>query len=240
MSHTKHRLVQLAATTALLAVLSVGCADGSGSPEPDPNTLAVATPAGPTLSASDHRAISRIALVVRVAVADAREDAQTHRIADATTRLDHALELTNTIDDLLPTAALRNRLRIAEAHLGVETPRDVLPDLVPVSGELERLAGEVAATEAREHLDRARTALEHGETTAAEQELEAVDASVVYPEVEVSLNQARRDLKVAVGQLHDGHVEAADTMLQAVEDGIEALIVAPSGQSRSAELKGGQ
>lgn len=235
MSRTTHRPILLAANAALLATLAVGCAAGSAPPAPRSSALSAVAPAEPTLSSSDHRAISRIALEVLVAVADAREDAQQHRIDDASDRLDHALDLSDAIDELLPTATLRYRLRIAEAHLGVEAPRDVLPDLVPVSGELFRLAGEVPTTEATEHLDRARTALEHGEPAAAARELEAVGASVVYPEVEVSLDQVRRDLNVALDRLHKGQVEAADTMLQAVEDGVEVLTVGPGSASSSAE-----
>jgi len=219
---------------ALLGVLAVACAGTVGPPAAKPADPGADTRNGPTLSASDHRAIDRIALEVLVAVADAREEVHQRRPDDATTRLQNALHLADDIDALLPTATLRDRLRIAEAHLGVESPADVLPDLVPVSGELTRLAGEVPTTEADEHLDRARTALEQGDATSAAHELAAVDASVVYPDVEVSLDQVRRDLRVALDRLHEGRFGATDTMLQAVEDGVEALTVGPGAPSRSA------
>ena len=169
------------------------------------------------ISPADEAALSRAALKTLQRIADARaaivrKDAPAARLA-----LRQADTLLDLIQAGLPTAQVREQIRVAQSKLKYDETKVVEPDLVPIYASLDAIEDFAAVPQARAHLDQARAKLKTGDKPGAQRELEAVDAALLYQEADLPLAATRGFVRAAESELSRGNLTLADAHLKAAE-----------------------
>jgi hypothetical protein len=213
----------MAAAVVLMTVPSVSCSRLSRSAEVRRRTSSECRALG--LTAEDRETVARTAIGVMARLAVVRGRVHRDELAGARCELEEVLAMTDRIAAAAPTWSLRERIVIAGQHLGYESPDDVLPELYPIARQLDLLAEAIPTEEARQHLEGAQRDLRAGDAAAAARALDALDAAVVFQEIDLPLVEARADIARAFDALATGKPEDADALLERAESAMEVLTV---------------
>jgi len=179
-----------------------------------------------TISPRQEAAILSAGASVLRHVAQARADVGTRDAADAAAEIDRTEALLASIQATLPTTDAREWIQVAQKHLEYASPREVLPDLIPVYASLAELHESMPTAAAKQHLDQARESLRAGDGKQAREALEATARAVRYIEVELPLDSTRQLIARARTDLNGQAWDAADRALQSAEDSTVYLSVA--------------
>jgi len=159
-------------------------------------------------------------------IARARTDIGTREVTDAGKEIDRAESLLDNIQATLPTTDVTDWVQVAQQHLEYASPREVLPDLIPIYASLHELHDSMPTGAARQHLDQARKYLQSGDREKGMEALEAAAGALQYLEVELPLDSTRQMVSRARKDLNSGNWDAADSALQSAEDSTVYLSVA--------------
>ncbi|MFZ5574711.1 MAG: YfdX family protein [Pseudomonadota bacterium] len=204
---------------------------------------------GRAISRADEAAISRVALRTMNRIADARAAIARKDEAAAREQLRQADTLLDIIEAALPTTRVRDQIRLAQSKLQYDQTSEVRPDLVPIYSALDEIEDFANAPVARAHLDHAQAKLKAGDAAGAKTELEAVDAALLYQEVDLPLAATRRFVHAAQAELARGNLKLAGDHLRAAQDNVvyytafvdEPLVPAKANLARAqANLKAGR
>lgn len=204
---------------------------------------------GRAISRADEAAISRAAMKVLRRIGDARAAIARKDETAAREQLRLADTLLDIIQAALPTTRVRDQIRVAESKLQYDQTREVQPDLVPVYASLDEIADFANAPVARAHLDAAQARLKSGDAKGAKTELEAVDAALLYEEVDLPIAATRQFIHTAQAELARGNLKLAADHLMAAQDNVvhytafvdEPLVPAKANLARAqANLKAGR
>jgi len=159
-------------------------------------------------------------------VAQARADIGTSDMNGAGTEIDQTEKLLDSIRATLPTTEVTDWIQVAQEHLAYASPRDVLPDLIPIYASLDKLNNFMSTDQAKMYLGQARESLQSGDGTKAGEALQASAGAVRNIEVELPLDSTRQLVARAGKDLNGGKWDAADRALQSAEDSTVYLAVA--------------
>jgi hypothetical protein len=159
-------------------------------------------------------------------VAQARADIGTRNAGNAAAQIDRTEELLDVIQANLPTTDAREWIQVARKHLEYASPREVLPDLIPIYASLKVLHNSMPTEAAEHHLGQAREYLQAGDKEKAGEELQATARALQDSEVELPLESTRQMIATAGTDLKREKWDAADRALQSAEDSTVYLSVA--------------
>ncbi len=175
-----------------------------------------------TISAADQAALSRAAMKTLNHIGEARAALARKDAGTARANLRQADTLLDIIQAGLPTAQVRDQIRVAESKLKLQyqDTKVVEPDLVPLYASLDAIEDFAAVPQARAHLDQAQAKLKTGDKSGAAQELQAMDAALLYQEADLPLAATRGFVRAAESELARGNLKLADEHLRAAEDNV--------------------
>ena len=172
------------------------------------------------ISPADEAALSRAALKTLHHIGSARAALARKDASAARAELRQADTLLDIIQAGLPTAQVRDQIRVAQSKLKYDDTQVVEPDLVPIYSSLDAIEDFAAVPQARAHLDQARAKLKTGDKPGAVRELDAVDAALLYQEADLPLAATRGFVRAAESELARNQPQLADAHLKAAEDNV--------------------
>ncbi|EGV33778.1 hypothetical protein ThidrDRAFT_0467 [Thiorhodococcus drewsii AZ1] len=190
------------------------------------------------LTAQNASRLSAAAVKVLRNIADARGElhGDAPDLVKAKSQLDQARQTLDEIQQMLPTAVIKDRVWIAKKHLEYEDSEAVLPDLIPIYASLDELVDAMPTEKAKAHLDRVQQALQNGDKSAATEQLQAVDAALLYVEADLPLNSTRHLIAQAEADIAKQDAKAADAALADAEGNVVFVsmgIESPLTQAKS-------
>jgi uncharacterized protein YdcH (DUF465 family) len=177
---------------------------------------------GKPASHGDEKAISSAGAKVLRHIAKARDYVHQRNGKSAAEELQQASALLANVKGVMPTSVIKGQISADKKQL----EQDGTTDLVPIATSLDELGGSLPVAEAKEHLDEARRDLAQGHPEHAMAELDAIDRSLVYTEVDLPLGATQHLINLAQAKLAKGNLDAADQALKAAEDEVVYLSVA--------------
>lgn len=172
------------------------------------------------ISPADEAALSRAALKTLNRIHDARTALASKNVSAARSALRQADSLLDIIHAALPTAQVRDQIRVAQSKLQYDDTKVIEPNLVPIYTSLDAIEDFAAVPRARAHLDQARAKLSAGDKPGAARELDAVDAALVYQEADLPLAATRGFVRAAEREIARGNLKLADSHLKDAEDNV--------------------
>lgn len=172
------------------------------------------------ISPADEAALSRAALKTLNRIHEARTALAGKNVSGARSALRQADSLLDIIHAALPTAQVRDQIRVAQSKLQYNDTKVIEPNLVPIYTSLDAIEDFAAVPRARAHLDQARAKLSAGDKPGAARELDAVDAALVYQEADLPLAATRGFVRAAEREIARGNLKLADAHLKAAEDNV--------------------
>lgn len=172
------------------------------------------------ISPADEAALSRAAMKTLNHIGSARAAIARQDVKGARAALAQADTLLDIIQAGLPTAQVRDQIRVAQSRLKYDETKVVEPDLVPIYASLDAIEDFAAVPQARAHLDQAQAKLKTGDKSGAARELDAVDAALLYQEADLPLAATRGFVRAAESELARGNLARADAHLKAAEDNV--------------------
>ena len=172
------------------------------------------------INPADEAALSRAALKTLHHIGAARAALARKEGKAARAELRQAESLLDIIQAGLPTAQVRDQIRVAQSKLKYDSTTVIEPDLVPIYASLDAIEDFAAVPQARAHLDQARAKLKTGDKPGAARELDAVDAALLYQEADLPLAATRGFVRAAESELARGNLPLADAHLKAAEDNV--------------------
>ncbi|MFD2111493.1 YfdX family protein [Thiorhodococcus fuscus] len=190
------------------------------------------------LTAQNESRLSAAAVKVLRNIAGARGElhGDSPDLVKAKSQLDQAGQSLNDIQEMLPTTVIKDRVWIAKKHLEYEDSEAVLPDLIPIYASLDELVDAMPTEQAKAHLDRVQQALQKGDKSAATEQLQAVDAALLYVEADLPLNSTRHLIAQAKADIAKQDAKAADAALADAEGNVVFVsmgIESPLTQAKS-------
>lgn len=193
-----------------------------------PFPAAVLGATGPNLTPFEANQIRSFAAAALEQVAQARRDAESHRLPQAARGLTTAGILLNMAAASRPTGATQSLLHYLRLELNDKDNQQALPDLLPAYGALDVLDNSLAAQAARSHLDAVKRALEDGNRAAALTALAKTEKDLSIDVVDLPLDAARDSLRRLLAP-EDGKPAFTDSELQALEEDVLSIIEGAAG-----------
>jgi len=139
-----------------------------------------------------------------------------------------ALEHLELIAATRPAVRLKEHIWVARQHMGYETAQDVMGDLMVIDAELLRLDETMATAKAHQHLQTAEALILKNNTEAARQELDRLEAALIFTEYDLPLAASEEQILAAQQALARNEPAAADKNLVAAEESIQFVTLGGS------------
>lgn len=127
------------------------------------------------------------------------------------------------IEDVLPTVKVIDHIQVAKTKLAYLDTTDIKQDLVPIMASLDQLYDLLPEGKAKEHTKQAKEALikeKKKGSVKAKQEMEAVEESLDFSEVDLSVSRVSHWIEAAKECLDKGETKQAGDVLIAAVDGV--------------------
>jgi hypothetical protein len=179
--------------------------------------------AGKPISPQDQAKVSSIAMKALVHISKAQQDIAAKNVDEAKKNVAQAASLMAVLKEILPTVKVIDHIQVAKTNLSYLNTTEVQQDLVTVMSSLDQLYDVLPEGKAKEHAKQAKDALtkekEKGAAKAKES-LEAVEESLDFSEVDLSVSHVTRWIKLAQEYLNKGETKAAGDALTVAVDGV--------------------
>jgi hypothetical protein len=139
-----------------------------------------------------------------------------------------ALEHLELIAATRPAVRVREHIWVARQHMGYETAQEVVGDLMLIDAELQRLDESMATAKAHQHLQAAEALILNNNTAAARQELDRLEAALIFTEYDLPLAASEEQILAAQQALARNEPAAADKNLVAAEESIQFVTLGGS------------
>lgn len=228
---------------ALLAIAALAFAQGAGEAQADEHGKRiddVSVEDMDTTGGTVTTAVTTAGPSALDRIQAARQAIASDDLATARSKLTEAQEQLQQLRSQNPSAPVQDALRAAHEALENEGAEAAIARLEPVSQTLvvqddydEALAQVqvetstpryVAGRKAHEHIAKALESMRQNDVEQAEVELDAAEQTAVYTEVDLPVNAAYYEVKLALQALADGHPEIADQQLAAAESQARTLV----------------
>lgn len=220
MNHVAHTLLVIALVTGSIAGQEV-----TATPAAHPDTSHI--PAGVT-SPAQQNAIGSAAIRTLRYATQARNAIHKKDLKTAEQDLQRSRELLELIRAARPAASVKEHIWVARQHMEYETATEVIDDLMLIDAELVNLGDITATVEAHRHLQAAQAFLKAGDMQGAQTELDRLEASLIFTEIDLPLAAAEEQIISAQALLVEGKPDAADKFLASAEESIQFLAVVGS------------
>lgn len=216
-----HHAIAWRRSASVVAALLLVFVSSVAATTPDESPVPIAP--GWSLKKTDEEALAKLMRSARNEIAEAHKALGAERQTGAVIALDRTLKLVGEAQKRLPTNAVQARLRIAKARLATDGPGEVLAELAPVYGAIEKLAGLIPTDEAERYVQQAGGALTKGDIAAANDALDAASSVLAFPALERPLASARTLVQAARLELGLGRPEVANANLQGAGEALANL-----------------
>jgi hypothetical protein len=156
-------------------------------------------------------------------VSKAQQEIEAKKIDEAKGELTQANTLMKILKEVLPTVKVIDHIWVTKTDLSYLNTTEVHQDLVSIIASIDQIYDVLPEGEAKEHAKKAKTVLtkdkEKGAVKAKE-ELEAVEESLSFNEVDMSISYTSRMVKMAQADLEKNDPKDATAALQSVANGI--------------------
>ncbi len=185
-------------------------------------------------SATQREAIASAALRMLRHITQARNAIHKNDLDQAREDVQQARELLALVEAARPAVRLKEYIWVARQHMEYETAQDVIDDLTLIDAELLSLGDIVPTAKARRHLQRAQALMMKDDTKAARQELDRLEASLVFTEFDLPLAVSEQQILAAQEALARNRSAAADKNLVVAEESIQFITLGGSAPLVSA------
>lgn len=179
-------------------------------------------------SATQRKAIASAALRTLRHITQARNAIHKNDLDQGREDVQQARELLALIEATRSTARLKEHIWVARQHMDYETAQDVIDDLTLVDAELLSLGGIVPTAKAHRHLQSTQALLMKNDTRAARQELDRLEASLVFTEFDLPLAASGQQILAAQEALVRNRPAAANNNLAAAEESVQFITLGVS------------
>ena len=178
---------------------------------------------GKPIAPQDQAKISSIALKALVHICRAQQEIVAKNVDEAKKDVVQAATLMAILKEILPTVRVIDHIQVAKTNLSYLDTTDVRHDLVTIAASLDQLYDVLPEGKAKQHAKQAKEALtkdkEKGAAKAKEA-LEAIEESLDFSEVDLSVSHVSRWVKLAQEYLDKGDTKEAGDALTVAVDGV--------------------
>jgi hypothetical protein len=178
---------------------------------------------GKSIAPQDQAKVSSIAMKALVHIAKAQQEIEAKNLDGAKKDVAQAETLLAILKDILPTVKIIDRIEVAKTNLAYLDTTELRQDLVTITASLDSLYDVLPEGKAKEQAKQAKEALtkekEKG-VAKAQEALEAVEESLDFREVDLSVSHVSRWIKLAQQYLDKGQTKDAGDALTAAMDGV--------------------
>ena len=178
---------------------------------------------GKSITPQDQAKVSSIAMKALVHISKAKQEVAAKNVDAAKQDVAQAESLIAILKEILPSVKIIDHIQVAMANLSYVNTAEVPQDLVTITASIDQLYDVLPEGKAKEHAKQAKEALtkekEKGAAKAKES-LEAVEESLDFSEVDLSVSHVSRWIKLAQEYLDKGDAKKAAEALAATMDGV--------------------
>jgi hypothetical protein len=178
---------------------------------------------GKSITPQDQAKVSSIAMKALVHISKAQQEVAAKNVDGAKKDVAQAESLIAILKEILPSVKIIDHIQIAKTNLAYSDTTEVQQDLVTIMASVNQLYDVLPEGKAKEHAKQAKEALtkekEKGAAKAKES-LEAVEESLDFSEVDLSVSHVSRWIKLAQEYLDKGDAKEAGEALTAAMDGV--------------------
>jgi hypothetical protein len=178
---------------------------------------------GKSITPQDQAKVSSIAMKALVHISKAQQEVAAKNVDGAKKDVAQAESLISILKEILPSVKIIDHIQIAKTNLAYIETTEVQQDLVTIMASVNQLYDVLPEGKAKEHAKQAKEALtkekEKG-VAKAKESLEAVEESLDFSEVDLSVSHVSRWIKLAQEYLDKGDAKAAGEALTATMDGV--------------------
>jgi len=185
-------------------------------------------------AAAQRGAIASAALRTLRHITRARSAIHNNDLDQARQDIQQARELLELVEAARPAARLKEHIWVVRQHMDYETAEDIIDDLTLIDAELLSLGDIISTAKAHRHLQNAQGFMMKNNTEAARQELDRLEASLVFTEFDLPLATCEQQILAAQEALTRDQPAAADKNLVAAEESIQFITLGGSAPLVSA------
>lgn len=178
---------------------------------------------GKSIAPQDQAKVASIAMKALVHITKAQQEIEAKNLDGAKKDVAQAETLLAILKDILPTVKIIDRIEVAKTNLAYLDTTELRQDLVTITASLDSLYDVLPEGKAKEQAKQAKEALtkekEKG-VAKAQEALEAVEESLDFREVDLSVSHVSRWIKLAQQYLDKGQTKDAGDALTAAMDGV--------------------
>jgi len=178
---------------------------------------------GKSITPQDQAKVSSIAMKALVHISKAQQEVAAKNVDGAKNDVAQAESLIAILKEILPSVKIIDHIQVAKTSLAYSETTEVQQDLVTIMASVNQLYDVLPEGKAKEHAKQAKEALtkekEKG-TAKAKESLEAVEESLDFSEVDLSVSHVSRWIKLAQEYLDKGDAKEAGEALTATMDGV--------------------
>jgi hypothetical protein len=186
--------------------------------------------AGKPISAEDRSKVSSIALKALDHISKAQQDINAKNVAGAMKDVNQAVSLMAILKEILPSVKVVDSIRVAKTNVSYTDSTDVPQDWVTIMASLNQLYDVLPEGKAKEHAKIAKETVakaavaKGNEKVAAKaqakESLEAVEESIDFSEVDLSVSQVSHWIDLAQEDLNKGETKPASEALTDATEGV--------------------
>ena len=178
---------------------------------------------GKSITPQDQAKVSSIAMKALVHISKAQQEVAAKNVDGAKKDVAQAESLIAILKEILPSVKIVDHIQIAKTNLAYIETTEVPQDLVTIMASVNQLYDVLPEGKAKEHAKQAKETLakekEKG-AAKAKQSLEAVEESLDFSEVDLSVSHVSRWIHSAQEYLDKGDAKEAGEALTAAMDGV--------------------
>ena len=178
---------------------------------------------GKSIAPQDQAKVSSMAMKALVHISKAQQEIVAKNVDEAKKDVAQAASLMAILKEVLPTVKIIDHIQVAKTNLSYVGTTEVPQDLVTIMSSLDQLYDVLPEGKAKEHAKQAKEALtkdkEKGAAKAKES-LEAVEESLDFRQVDLSVSHVSRWVKLAQEYLGKGETKEAGEALTVALDGV--------------------
>ena len=179
--------------------------------------------AGKSITPQDQAKVSSIAIKVLGHISKAQQEIEAKNADGAKKDVAQAATLMAMLKEILPSAKVIDSIRVAKTNLSYIDTAEVPQDWVTVEASLDQLDDMLPEGKAKEHAKQAKEAVTKDKAKGAakaKESLEAVEESLDFSEVDLSVSHVSRWIDSAQVDLNKGEAKEANDALTAAMDGV--------------------
>ena len=179
--------------------------------------------AGKSITQQDRAKVSSIAMKALGHISKAQQDIEAKNVDGAKKNVSQAESLIAILKEILPSVKIIDRITVAKTNVSYTDTTEVPQDWVTIMASLDQLYDVLPEGKAKEHAKQAKEAVTKDKAKGAakaKESLEAVEESLDFSEVDLSVSHVSRWIDLAQENLNKGETKQAGEALTTAVDGV--------------------